>query len=33
MMQFGFQLSPNSQVFEIASNEGYLLQHFVQLGR
>jgi SAM-dependent methyltransferase len=25
-------LGPNSQVFEIASNDGYLLQHFVALG-
>ena len=25
-------LGPNSQVFEIASNDGYLLQHFLPLG-
>ena len=31
-MQSRFNLGPNSQVFEIASNDGYLLQHFVQLG-
>ena len=32
MTQSRFNLGPNSQVFEIASNDGYLLQHFVQLG-
>jgi len=32
MTQSRFDLGPNSQVFEIASNDGYLLQHFVQLG-
>ena len=25
-------LDQNSQVYEIASNDGYLLQHFVRLG-
>ncbi|MGO9437158.1 MAG: methyltransferase domain-containing protein [Terracidiphilus sp.] len=32
MMQSRFDLGANNQVFEIASNDGYLLQHFVQLG-
>ena len=32
MIQARLNLSPNSQVFEIASNDGYLLQHFVPLG-
>jgi 2-polyprenyl-3-methyl-5-hydroxy-6-metoxy-1,4-benzoquinol methylase len=27
-----FGLGPNSQVFEVASNDGYLLQHFLPLG-
>jgi SAM-dependent methyltransferase len=27
-----FNLGQNSQIFEIASNDGYLLQHFVQMG-
>ena len=27
-----FGLGPTSQVFEIASNDGYLLQHFLPLG-
>jgi SAM-dependent methyltransferase len=27
-----FNLGPNSQIFEIASNDGYLLQHFVHMG-
>src|ERR1700685_2788251 len=32
MIQDRLNLGPNSQVFEIASNDGYLLQHFVRLG-
>src|SRR5271168_5102873 len=32
MIQARLNLGPNSQVFEIASNDGYLLQHFVRLG-
>lgn len=32
MVQSRFNLCANSQVFEIASNDGYLLQHFVQMG-
>ncbi len=32
MIQARLNLGPNSQVFEIASNDGYLLQHFVHLG-
>ncbi len=32
MIQERLNLGPNSQVFEIASNDGYLLQHFVRLG-
>ena len=32
MVQSRFNLGANSQVFEIASNDGYLLQHFVQMG-
>jgi hypothetical protein len=32
MIQAKLNLGPNSQVFEIASNDGYLLQHFVRLG-
>src|SRR5204863_2924024 len=27
-----FGLGPNSEVFEIASNDGYLLQHFLPFG-
>ena len=32
MMKARFDLGSNSQVFEIASNDGYLLQHFLPLG-
>ena len=32
MIQARLNLGPNSQVFEIASNDGYLLQHFVRMG-
>jgi hypothetical protein len=32
MIQARLNLGPNSQVFELASNDGYLLQHFVRLG-
>src|SRR6202451_1479257 len=32
MIQQRLKLDPNSQVYEIASNDGYLLQHFVRLG-
>jgi SAM-dependent methyltransferase len=32
IIQARLNLGPNSQVFEIASNDGYLLQHFVRLG-
>ena len=32
MIQARLNLDQNSQVFEIASNDGYLLQHFVRLG-
>jgi hypothetical protein len=32
MIQARLNLGPNSQVFEIASNDGYLLQHFVRQG-
>ena len=32
MMKSRFRLGPKSQVFEIASNDGYLLQHFLALG-
>jgi SAM-dependent methyltransferase len=32
MIKFRLDLGPNSQVYEIASNDGYLLQHFVQIG-
>lgn len=32
MIASRFGLGPKSQVFEIASNDGYLLQHFEQLG-
>lgn len=32
MMRTRLNLGPNSQVFEIASNDGYLLQHFVRMG-
>lgn len=32
MIKLRLDLGPNSQVYEIASNDGYLLQHFVQLG-
>ena len=32
MVQARLNLGPDSQVFEIASNDGYLLQHFVPLG-
>jgi SAM-dependent methyltransferase len=32
MISNRLNLGPNSQVFEIASNDGYLLQHFLPLG-
>src|SRR5208337_33701 len=32
MIRARLDLGPNSQVFEIASNDGYLLQHFVRMG-
>ena len=32
IMKARFDLGSNSQVFEIASNDGYLLQHFLPLG-
>jgi SAM-dependent methyltransferase len=32
MIKTRLNLGPNSRVFEIASNDGYLLQHFVRLG-
>lgn len=32
MIKDRLKLGPASQVFEIASNDGYLLQHFVELG-
>jgi SAM-dependent methyltransferase len=32
MIQSRLKLGPNSDVYEIASNDGYLLQHFVRLG-
>src|SRR5262245_41528192 len=32
MMVTRFGLGPNSQVFEVASNDGYLLQHFLPFG-
>ena len=32
MIKARFGLGPKSQVFEIASNDGYLLQHFLPLG-
>jgi hypothetical protein len=32
MIQSRLSLGPKSQVFEIASNDGYLLQHFLPLG-
>ena len=32
MIKARFDLGPKSQVFEIASNDGYLLQHFLPLG-
>ena len=32
MIQARLSLGPKSQVFEIASNDGYLLQHFLPLG-
>jgi SAM-dependent methyltransferase len=32
MIKSRLNLSTNSQVYEIASNDGYLLQHFVQMG-
>ena len=32
MIMARFGLGPNSQVFEIASNDGYLLQHFLPFG-
>jgi hypothetical protein len=32
MMKSRFELGSKSQVFEIASNDGYLLQHFLALG-
>ena len=32
MISYRLGLGPNSQVFEIASNDGYLLQHFLPLG-
>ena len=32
MIKKRLSLGPNSQVFEIASNDGYLLQHFLPLG-
>ena len=32
MIRARLNLGPTSQVFEIASNDGYLLQHFVRLG-
>jgi SAM-dependent methyltransferase len=32
MIRTRLNLGPNSQVYEIASNDGYLLQHFVRLG-
>jgi len=32
MIRARFDLGSNSQVFEIASNDGYLLQHFLPLG-
>src|SRR3984957_11950625 len=32
MIQARLKLDQNSQVYEIASNDGYLLQHFVRLG-
>ena len=32
MIQARLNLGPSSQVFEIASNDGYLLQHFVRMG-
>jgi SAM-dependent methyltransferase len=32
MIQARLKLDQNSQIYEIASNDGYLLQHFVRLG-
>src|SRR5271168_2135829 len=32
MIKSRLSLGPNSHVYEIASNDGYLLQHFVRLG-
>ena len=32
LIQAKLNLGPSSQIFEIASNDGYLLQHFVRMG-